>query len=116
MIIGQRQFIYFVFAGRLVHRCRAGNAEFYNIEIATLWRIFHSCLIPILTYGAETWIPTKAELKYAQNILDSTIKRILITPTSTPSEIIIAETGIWDIETQMEKKANILPQNKNDVR
>ena len=48
------------FAGRLVHRCRAGNAEFYNIEMATIWRIFHSCLIPILTYGAETWIPTKA--------------------------------------------------------
>jgi len=71
--------------------------------MSTIWRLFHSCLIPILTYGAETWIPTKAELKYAQNILDSTIKRILIIPTSTPSEIIIAETGIWDIETQMAK-------------
>ena len=82
----------------------AGNAEFYNIEMATIWRLFHSCIIPILTYGAETWIPTKAEQKYAQNILNNTIKRILMTPTSTPSEILIAETGIWDIETQMAKK------------
>ena len=32
------------------------------------------------------------------------MKRILKTPITTPSEILTAETGIWDIETQIMKK------------
>jgi hypothetical protein len=82
----------------------AGNDEFYKIEMSTIWRLVHACILPILTYGAETWNPTKAELKEAQRILNNTLKRILRIPTTTPSEIITAETGVWDIETQMDKK------------
>ena len=37
-------------------------------------------------------------------ILNNTLKRILQTPPSTPSEIIQIETGIWDIETMIEEK------------
>jgi hypothetical protein len=37
----------------------AGNDEFHNIEMATIWRLFNTCIIPIITYGAETWTPTK---------------------------------------------------------
>ena len=72
--------------------------------MSTIWKLVQTCLIPIITYGAETWVPTKAEIKQTQNILDNCIKRILRTPITTPSEIITAETGIWDIETQVAKK------------
>jgi hypothetical protein len=82
----------------------AGNDEFYKMEMSTTWRLVHACILPILTHGAETWNPTKAELKEAQRILNNTLKRILRIPTTTPSEIITAETGVWDIETQMDKK------------
>ena len=82
----------------------AGNEEFYKIEMATSWRLVQSCIIPIITYGAETWIPLQKELKEAKKILDNTLKRIIRTPITTPTEIITAETGIWDIETQMAKK------------
>ena len=41
----------------------AGNDEFHIIEIATIWRLFNTCIIPIITYGAETWTTTKAEEK-----------------------------------------------------
>ena len=57
-----------------------------------------------MTYGAETWIPTQTEMKQAQKNMDNVIKRIIRAPITTPSEIVIAETGIWDIETQIAKK------------
>ena len=46
---------------------------------------------------AEAWTPTKAEEGALQKILDNIIKRILKTPTTTPSELTTADTGIWDI-------------------
>ena len=82
----------------------AGNAEFNQIKMATIWRLVDVCIIPIITYAAETWTPTKAEIKQLQRILDGVLKRILKTPITTPSEILTAETGIQDIETIWRKK------------
>ena len=42
----------------------------------------------------------RKQIKQTQTILDNCIKRIV----RTHSEIITAETGIWDIETQVAKK------------
>ena len=67
----------------------------------TIWKLVETCILPILLYAAETWIPTKAEVEHIQQILNNTLKRILQTPPSTPSEIIQIETGICDIETMM---------------
>ena len=82
----------------------AGNKNFSQIEMKTIWKLIETCIIPIVLYAAETWIPTKAEVEHIQKILNNTLKRILQTPPSTPSEIIQIETGIWDIETMMEEK------------
>ncbi len=38
------------------------------------------------------------ETKEANRILDNIIKRILMTPTTTPREVLYMETGILDIE------------------
>ena len=46
----------------------------------------------------------KTNLTQVQRILYNPIKRILKAPMTTPTEIITAETGIWDIETQVAKK------------
>ena len=81
----------------------AGNDEFHNIEMSTIWKLLDACIIPIITYGAEAWTPTKAEEGALQKILDNIIKRILKIPTTTPSELTTAETGIWDIESQVMK-------------
>ena len=72
--------------------------------MSAIWRLVHTCIIPILTYGAETWTPTKVEIKETQRILNNALKRILRAPITTPTEIITAETGIWDMETQISKK------------
>ncbi len=62
------------------------------------------CIIRIITYGAETWTPTKAELNSLQEIMDNALKIMLRSPITTPTEIILAETGTWDIENQMVNK------------
>ena len=80
-----------------------GNEEFHNIEMSTIWKLLDTCIIPIITYGAEAWTTTKAEENAIQKILDNIIKRIIKPPTTTPSELTTAETGIWDIETQVMK-------------
>ena len=49
-------------------------------------------------------MPTKAVLTQVQIILYNPIKRILQAPMTTPTEIITAETGIWDTETQVAEK------------
>ena len=79
----------------------AGNEEFHNIEMSTIWKLLDTCIIPIITYGAEAWTTTKAEENALHKILDNIIKRIMKTPTTTPSELTTSETGIWDIETQV---------------
>jgi hypothetical protein len=33
----------------------AGDKDFRNIEMGTMWKLIETCVIPIITYGAETW-------------------------------------------------------------
>jgi hypothetical protein len=82
----------------------AGNQEFNNIRMEVIWKLVNTCIIPIITYGAETWILKDKETERLQQILDNVLKRILKTPKSTPSEIIAAETGIWSMKLQIWKK------------
>ena len=82
----------------------AGNAEFNHMKMATIWRLVDVCITPIITYAAETWTATKAEINQLQRIMDGGLKRILKTPPTTPSEIITAETGIMDIDTTWKRK------------
>ena len=82
----------------------AGSAEFNHMKMATIWRLVDVCITPIITYAAESWTATKAEINQLQRIMDGVLKRILKTPPTTPSEIITAETGIMDIDTTWKKK------------
>ena len=84
--------------------CLAGNDKFNRIEMSAIWQLVHTCILPTLLYGAETWTPTKTEIKEVQRILNNTLKRIIRAPITTPAEIVIAETGIWDAETQIARK------------
>ena len=82
----------------------AGNNNFSKIEMKTIWKLIDTCLIPTLLYATETWTITKNEIKHIQTIFDNIIKRILKTPTSTPSEIIQLETGFLSIESMIHEK------------
>jgi hypothetical protein len=75
-----------------------GNPEFNNIEMEIIWKLLEACIQPIMTYGGETWDPTKQELIEINRAMDKIIKRILMTPPTTPREALYMETGLLDNE------------------
>jgi hypothetical protein len=82
----------------------AGDKDFRNIEMGTLWKLIETCIIPIITYGAETWNLKKQEKTELNKILDQIIKRILKVPITTPRETLYMETGLLDIDTITKRK------------
>ena len=82
----------------------AGYNNFNKIQMEIIWKLVNTCIIPIVTYAAEAWIPTQKEIKDLQKIVDNVIKRILNAPITTPSESIRLETGIESIETAIDRK------------
>ena len=97
----------------------AGDHKLRGIQMKTIWKLVETCIKPIITYAAETWNPTKTEMKKLNAILDNIIKRILQTPTTTPRENLYIETGILDIEHTMERNKLLmrtrLKVTKNDL-
>ena len=85
----------------------------------TIWKLVTTCLIPIITYGGETRKPTKMEKEKKPNYMLDNIKRILMTPTSTPREALYIETGLLDIETIDDKNkitmGERLEKNSNNL-
>ena len=77
----------------------AKNENFKDIKMATIWRLIETCIIPIITYGAETRLPTKKEEEKIQSILNNILKRALKIPQSTPNDALITELGIMDINS-----------------
>ena len=75
-----------------------GNPEFNDIEMEIIWKLLETCIQSIMTYGGETWNTTKKEMQEINRSLDKIIKRILMTPPSTPREALYIETGLLDNE------------------
>ena len=71
----------------------AEDKNFKNIKMKSIWKLVDTCIIPIITYGCETWTKNKKENKKLNAILDNIIRRILMVPTSTPREALYIETG-----------------------
>ena len=88
-----------------------GNEEMNEIEMAATWELIENTIIPIITYVSETWNPTEKEMKDLNSILDNIIRRVLITPYTTPRESLYIETGLMDPET-VSKKQQILMNYK----
>jgi hypothetical protein len=76
----------------------AGDPLLKGIQMETIWKLVETCIIPLITYGNETWETNKKESNTANQILDNILKRILKVPTSTPREALYIETGMIDIE------------------
>jgi len=62
------------------------NREFSGIQMKLIWRLIETCVIPVITYASETWSLNKRMEKTANDILDNILRRILMTPGSTPRE------------------------------
>ena len=78
----------------------AGDANFKQIELSTIWKLIEAEITAIALNTAETWEPTKEENKKHNQILDNIIKRVLKVSKSTPREALYIETGLTDLSTK----------------
>ena len=76
----------------------AGNKNFSNIEMQTIWELTQSCIASTIAYSSEIWSPGKTENEKINRIMDNILKRILMVPQSTPREALYIETGLLDPE------------------
>ena len=79
----------------------AGSSDLKNIEMKTIWTTLEACVTPTMTYGMEAFSPTKKEKTQMKQMLDNILKRIIMTPRSTPWEPLYIETGTIDVNSIM---------------
>ena len=77
----------------------AGSSDLKNVEMKTIWTTLEACVTPIMTYGLEAFFPTKKEKTQMKQMKDNLLKRIIMTPRSTPWEPLYIETGTIDINS-----------------
>ena len=97
----------------------AGNKNFKNIELQTIWQLVESCIERIITHSSETWKPNKKENQEINRLMDNIIKRILMVPQTTPREALYIETGLLDPETLRHKNRLLTEhrlKNSNNAR
>ena len=81
-----------------------GNKEFKGMKMQAIWQLFDATVIPIMTYGSESWNLTRREENHLQTIHNKALKTILALPQGTPTNILLAETGQLPIKYTMNKK------------
>ena len=81
-----------------------GNKEFKGMKMAAIWELVETIIIPIITYGSESWEPKKKEIAQIETIFNKALKTILQLPDQTPTAILLAETGFLTIEMNVNKK------------
>ena len=82
----------------------ASNEDMRPLQMETMWKLYKGCTIPIMTYGAESWIPLKPEIAELQKKHNSMLKRILQVPQSTPDIAISIETCLPTIQQIIEEQ------------
>ena len=92
----------------------AGDRNFLGMQMEVIWRLFDSCIVPLLTYAAAAWNPRKKDLEELDQIQEGIIKRILMLPVSTPREALYAETGLLDMEHHEMRQRINLKQRVNE--
>ena len=74
------------------------------MKMAAIWELVETVIIPIITYGSESWEPKKNEMTQIGAIFNKTPKTILQLPDETPTTTLLAETGFIPIELVVKKK------------
>ncbi len=93
-----------------------GTCEFKGIKMKSIWKLVDTCIIPIITYGAEAANHNKKEKEAIQQIFNDLLKRILNLPQPTPNTNLLIETGYLPIEYLIDRKkimqANRIARNE----
>ena len=95
------------------------DSNLKGIQMKSAWNLINACILPIITYGLEAIPLKRKEVEELNKIWLNIIKRILMTPQSTPTEAIYMETGLTDIESIIDRNrllmASRLQRNSNTL-
>ena len=74
-----------------------------NIQMKSLFKLYHAVVVPAIVYSCETWIKCEADSSNLNQIQISVLRRTLKLPMSTPLVNIYIETGILPLNLECEK-------------
>ena len=61
----------------ILHIHVAKDKNFKGLKMAIIWKLVGTCIIPIITYGAESRTTTQKESQKIQTIMNNIIKTII---------------------------------------
>ena len=75
-----------------------------GIQMETIWKLYRTYTLPMITYGSEAWIMNNQEKQQIQSINNKNLKTILMTPDTTPGIALRTETAMADITQEIDLK------------
>ena len=61
-----------------------GNKEFKGMKMAAIWELVETIMIPIITYGSESWEPKKKEIAQIETIFNKALETSYNSQTKHP--------------------------------
>ena len=58
--------------------------DYRAIEMQIIWKLYKTCIVPIITYSVEAWNPTAEEYRQLKDIQNTALRNILDTNNKTP--------------------------------
>ena len=56
----------------------ASSNPLKGIQMETIWKLYRTCTLPMITYGSEAWIMNNQEKQQIQSINNKNLKTILM--------------------------------------
>ena len=72
----------------------AAYQDYRIIEMETIWKLYKTCIVPIITYSAEAWNPTAEEYRQLEDIQNTALRNILDTNNKTPIAALQIQSGL----------------------
>ena len=70
----------------------------------TIWKLYKTCIVPIITYSAEAWNPTAKKYRQLEDIQNTALRNILDTNNKTPIPAILQiQSGLPTIKEKSTK-------------
>ena len=67
----------------------------------TIWKLYKTCIVPIITYSAEVWNPTAEEYRQLEDIQNTALSNILDTNNKTPIAALQIQSGLPTIKEKI---------------
>ena len=79
----------------------AAYQDYRAIEMQTIWKLYKTCIVPIITYSAEAWNPTAEEYRHLEDIQNTALINILDTNNKTPIAALQIQSGLPTIKEKI---------------